>query len=76
VTKRRSEAGTQGKAKAVPMGRAIRWTEAENEEAGVFTDEDVQRIIDKWNEDSRLKGLLEARPIDPLTGAPDDAPAG
>ena len=65
-----------GQVKMVPMGKAIRWTDVENEAAGLYSDEDVQRIIDRWNEESRLKGLLEARPIDPLTGAPDDAPAG
>lgn len=61
------------KPKAVAMGKAIIWNDAEQEAASAYTDEDVQRIIDRWNADSRLKGLLEARPIDPLTGEPDAA---
>lgn len=61
----------QPKPKLVPMGKAIRWTPEEDEAASVYTDEDVQRIIDRWNEASRLKGLLEARELDPLTGKPD-----
>lgn len=61
------------KPKAVALGKALRWTEAEDDAASAYTDEDVQRIVDRWNADSRLKGLLEARPIDPLTGEPDAA---
>jgi hypothetical protein len=55
-------------AKPVPMGKALRWTDKQHEAEIVFTDADVQRAIEVWNETSGLPGLLEAKTISALTG--------
>lgn len=55
------------KARAIPLGKAIQWTEAEVDELTKVTPQDIEEASALWRRGAlpKYRGLFDAKPAEP-----------